>query len=257
MRAMLDIPDDLSGAALDAALEGLVQLGMLDLEEGRAPLSPVGSGVVYAREPRGSERWMPPSMVLGRGQGDCEDLAGWYTAGLRVSGIDPEARAVAVRTSPRTWHAVVQRSDGTLEDPSAELGMTAPGGLPAPVRFALLPMAGRDYAARVEVSGGGGEESYTAIDGCPVCALAGALDAAGAELGQVPFVGPLLDLVSQATQAATGRPMPLPTQRGGAPALPSAPSTSSLESGVLDLAMQLRRIAKTEAARLAREGRRR
>jgi transglutaminase-like putative cysteine protease len=85
------------------------------------PLPPLyAAGVRYMRsDPR--EHWQTPVETLSRGGGDCEDLAMWRAAELRVSG-EP-ARVVWRRTGPRVLHAVVRRGDGRIEDPSRALGM--------------------------------------------------------------------------------------------------------------------------------------
>ena len=79
------------------------------------------SGVRYQAEPPGKEDWLTAPQVLRAGFGDCEDLAGWRAAEYRVMGIP--ARAVAIRTGPKMFHAVVQLPDGSYEDPSKRLGM--------------------------------------------------------------------------------------------------------------------------------------
>lgn len=108
------------------------------------------SGVRYQMEGahphipgRPDERFEPIPRVIELGEGDCEDLAAWRAAELRVRGFSPEdprlfprARAFAVR-SGRTVieglgpvnliHILVSR-DGScelsqIEDPSARLGM--------------------------------------------------------------------------------------------------------------------------------------
>lgn len=258
MEVRIDIPPALGEAALDAALAGLQGLAEAELSMVRLP--PLyQSGVRYQREPRGSEHWLLPSQVLGRGAGDCEDLAAWRAAELRTSGEDPFAQALALRSGPRTWHAAVIRGDGTIEDPSAVLGMRAPAGLVAPVRFALRPELGRDWRAHVLAEGAGWHRAYDETSGCPTCALAGALDAAMGDVGQIPFVGPILDLISQAAQAATGRAhKPAQPPAGALPPgamMPGAQARpQTLEEGVLDLALQLRRLAKQEVRRLARAG---
>jgi bifunctional N-acetylglucosamine-1-phosphate-uridyltransferase/glucosamine-1-phosphate-acetyltransferase GlmU-like protein len=55
------------------------------------------------------------------GLSDCEDLAIWTAAGLRETGEDPEAYVRIVRTGRGKLHAMVQRSDGSFEDPSIDL----------------------------------------------------------------------------------------------------------------------------------------
>jgi len=62
-----------------------------------------------------------PSQTYARGGGDCEDLAAWRAAELRIAG-EP-ARVVVVRSAPGVLHAVVRRANGRIEDPSRRLGM--------------------------------------------------------------------------------------------------------------------------------------
>jgi transglutaminase-like putative cysteine protease len=102
-----------------AALEEHVRRAVRDLDASRLP--PIyASGVKYsARDPQ--ERWQLPSETMARGRGDCEDLATWRAAELRLRG-EP-ARVVVRRTGPRVLHAVVMRADGRVEDPSKRLGM--------------------------------------------------------------------------------------------------------------------------------------
>lgn len=270
MRATLNIPEVLSYHGFDAALRGLQGIAEAEIAQGVIP--PIyDSGVIYQREPIGSEHWLAPSGVLGRGAGDCEDLAAWRAGELVVTGEDPNARAVVVQTGPKTWHAVVAREDGTFEDPSAMLGMRSAAGLSSPVAF-TLDRPGRDYRARVEVVGFGNHEQHEAIDGCPACALLGAFDsAASTELGFLPFIGPVVDMFSQAANMARGALAPKP------PAAPRPPvqqvpqprtivrppsnverlEPDTLDEGLIRLARQLKRIAKGEARRrLARAQRR-
>ncbi len=79
------------------------------------------SRVRYRQEPPGREDWLTADQVLKRGFGDCEDLAAWRAAEWRMHGVP--ARAVAKRTGRRMYHAVVELPDGSIEDPSAMLGM--------------------------------------------------------------------------------------------------------------------------------------
>lgn len=104
-------------------------LTRMDVEHLRAqPHAPLlyASGVRYAREPAGAERWATSPLVLARGVGDCEDLACWRAAELRLRG-DHAARVVstAQQLSPtrRLYHVLVRHGDGRLEDPSRQLGM--------------------------------------------------------------------------------------------------------------------------------------
>lgn len=108
----------------DAALSGLQALDEEILMEGLAPMSVYDSGARYKTEPR--ETWRHAIDVANEGWGDCEDLAAYRAAGLRVSGEDPEARIVTYKTGPKRYHAVVERAGGIIEDPSANLGMHIP-----------------------------------------------------------------------------------------------------------------------------------
>lgn len=89
------------------------------------------SGMRYQRENYGSiypEDWRDPPAMLRAGGGDCEDLATYRVADLHRSG-ETRSRAVYLeRPQPsgqgRLFHIIVERADGTLEDPSRMLGMT-------------------------------------------------------------------------------------------------------------------------------------
>jgi hypothetical protein len=91
---------------------------------GGQPIPPLyAAGVHYEREPDGREWWQTVADNVIEREGDCEDLACHRAADLVVYEREP-ARAVAKRTGAHLYHAVVQRADGTIEDPSARLGMS-------------------------------------------------------------------------------------------------------------------------------------
>lgn len=126
-RIAIVAPWDDDGDAL-ACAEYAIGLAMRDIDVRRVP-SLYTSGVRFRREHKrwrdvGEERFVLPSLVLLQGGGDCDDLVVWRCAELRLAGID--ARAVLVRQSPTLDHLVVGLPDGTLEDPSATLGMYNP-----------------------------------------------------------------------------------------------------------------------------------
>jgi hypothetical protein len=86
------------------------------------------SGVRYRRETtthggHNEERFLTIPWVLHLGWGDCDDLAPWRAAELRESLVDPYAAARSVRMDPFTWHIIVLRGNGQVEDPSRLLGM--------------------------------------------------------------------------------------------------------------------------------------
>lgn len=114
---------------LDGAL-GVLQ-GLSELQLSRAAMAgPVpslyGAGVRYQREPLGREWWQTAHDNFSEGEGDCEDLASHRAAELNVFHGEP-ARTIAVRTGARSFHAVVERADGSIEDPSLALGMMPSG----------------------------------------------------------------------------------------------------------------------------------
>ena len=92
--------------------------------------------VRYQMEPPGAEHWASIPTVLAQGWGDCEDLACWRAAELRLNG-HPRAYAfpielgtapmVAGGPSVRLIHILVNRDGGCdfsqVEDPSTVLGM--------------------------------------------------------------------------------------------------------------------------------------
>lgn len=134
MRIRLAVPDELDDqdrkAALDAALESVTRSNTPMIRSGKIPPAAAAiraSKVEWRPEPPGDEHFDLPSTMLRRGWGDCDDLAPWHAASLRASGTDPGARAVVRKSGPQRWHAVVQRSDGSIEDPSKAAGMGTNG----------------------------------------------------------------------------------------------------------------------------------
>lgn len=90
-------------------------------------------GVKWQPEPPGLERFDHGAAVAGRGHGDCDDLVPMRVAELRLSGVDRRAQGRILRTGPNTWHAYVERGNGSWEDPSEDAGMVVPvGGIRPP-----------------------------------------------------------------------------------------------------------------------------
>lgn len=85
------------------------------------------SGIRYAAEGRFKEVWQSVGVILSGDVADCEDLACWRAAELRVTGEDSAARATfysrQLSRSRRLYHVIVLRGDGSTEDPSRALGM--------------------------------------------------------------------------------------------------------------------------------------
>lgn len=252
LEARLYIPDVLRHQGLDAALSGLQRLAEAEMEASGGLVPLYESGARYVREPRGQERWLPPSEVLLRGHGDCEDLAAYRAAELRLTGEDDAAEARVVRSGPRTWHAVVLRGDGSWEDPSAVLGMTLENGVRAPMRFQLRPTGRRDYHARVDLAGCGRAGCVDFVARDPASALAGATYLANEhEMGFLPFLSPLLNIANTAARTAmepgASRPPARPASQPSGTTRTAPPTT--YEGGIIDLARQLRNLANREVAR--------
>jgi hypothetical protein len=129
---------------LDAALEATTRLNESMLARREIPTfdKALHHGVRWKPEPPGAEHFDHAGLVIRRKWGDCDDLAPWHAASLRHTGEDRHATAVAKRSGPNRWHAVVQRSDGKIDDPSKRAGMGSHMGIIGGV----LPMMHRPHA---------------------------------------------------------------------------------------------------------------
>lgn len=127
---------DLANKALSALLSVLIYVNQNFLRA--HPETPLlyKSGVRYKREQMGvtgcpgitPEQWGDIPTVLRDGGADCEDLACWRVAELRERfGIQATAFFYYRRVAPNKtlYHIQVEHPDGTIEDPSAELGMNS------------------------------------------------------------------------------------------------------------------------------------
>lgn len=131
MRLAIAVPEaHVSADVLNAGLEATTRLNENLIEENEVPLfREAVHKVRWKPEPPGDECFDHAKVVLGRGWGDCDDLASWHSASLRATGEDPRAKAVVKKSGPNRWHAVVQRSDGSIDDPSREAGMGRTNGI--------------------------------------------------------------------------------------------------------------------------------
>lgn len=154
MRINVAIPEaNVKKPVLDAALEAVTRLNEDMLKRGQTQTSDqlIQQGATWKPEPPGQEHFDNGAIIGKRGHGDCDDWAPLHAATLRVTGEDPEARAIVKRSGAKRWHAVVQRSDGSIDDPSLAAGMPGPGAQHG-VRGAWLPVmyrSGRGAASRV------------------------------------------------------------------------------------------------------------
>lgn len=110
-------------------LETLVNVNLWQLarftKEGKTVAPLYQSGVYYQAEPPGEEEWLDIPSLYKQGFGDCEDLACARAAELRFAGIGavPCIRHKKMASGLTLVHVLVLWPDGTIEDPSKNLGM--------------------------------------------------------------------------------------------------------------------------------------
>jgi hypothetical protein len=131
MRINVAVPEaHVSRPVLDAALEATTRLNESMIHAGEVPLfDQVKDHIRWKPEPPGQEHFDHAGIVIGRKWGDCDDMAPFAAASMRATGEDPGAKAIVKRSGPQRWHAVVERSDGTIRDPSRETGMGQTNGV--------------------------------------------------------------------------------------------------------------------------------
>ena len=129
MRLYLNLAVPVSGpAGLRAALEALIALDRVYLRTHRRTPMLAHAGVRYLRDADAGSQASPPTELWltipdarRAGGADCKVLAAWRVAELRELG-EAGARPLLSRHG-RMWHVRVKRADGSVEDPSRELGM--------------------------------------------------------------------------------------------------------------------------------------
>lgn len=126
-RALNVIGVPTGAATFTAALEGLTALDQQILRENPGLPSLYEAGVSYTAE--STSKWRNVLDCIKSKNGDCEALAPWRAAELRETGEDPGAHVLVYPSGTSKFHAVVLKSDGTIEDPSVLLGMKAPPNL--------------------------------------------------------------------------------------------------------------------------------
>lgn len=125
MRIKMAVPEaQITKPVLDAALESVTRLDEQMIRDGTVPsFDEIKHRINWKPEPKGDEHFDHAGKVVARGWGDCDDQAPFLAGSLRATGEDPEARAVVKKSGHRKWHAIVQRGDGSFDDPSRETGM--------------------------------------------------------------------------------------------------------------------------------------
>lgn len=109
-------------------LEALAQIDAIELVAlpKIPPLYLAGVRYVGAGDDEADDSWDDVLTVLERGWGDCEDLAAWRIAELRVRHRIAAAPAFVFTEDDRgtqRFHVLVRWPNGFLEDPSRALGM--------------------------------------------------------------------------------------------------------------------------------------
>ena len=113
------------GLFIKPLLDALVTVNRLYLRAHHVPAL-YESGVRYMQEPPDGkpEEFAAIPVVLSRGWGDCDDLAPYRVAELQEAGEKAKIRITWRRVGKRrTYHVLVRRADGRIEDPSRLLGM--------------------------------------------------------------------------------------------------------------------------------------
>jgi transglutaminase-like putative cysteine protease len=109
-----------------ALLERLVRESVRERQRGTPALE--NTSVIYQREPDRHEIWQTAQATLERGHGDCEDLAIWLAADVRIAGFNAKVIVKPIRAGLQ--HALVLAGHGLrqgLIDPSLARGMKGPG----------------------------------------------------------------------------------------------------------------------------------
>lgn len=143
MRINVAVPEaHVQPSVLNAALEATTRLNEAMIRKGDVPtFDKALPGLQWRPEPPGDEHFDHAGVVIGRGWGDCDDLAPYHAASLRVTGHDPDATAEVKRSGPKRWHAIVVRGDGSIDDPSAAAGMHEYARAHGVVGVGLPPMS--------------------------------------------------------------------------------------------------------------------
>jgi hypothetical protein len=131
LRSFDTITESKKFGVLQFLLEALTMANVAYLLDNPSAPELYASGVRYQQEPDGRDEWQDIPDTLARRSGDCEDLACWRVAELRVRHGEPNAtRSISVSTlldargQPVTmYHITVLRQNGAQEDPSRKLGM--------------------------------------------------------------------------------------------------------------------------------------
>lgn len=131
LRSFDTLDPDSKVAILYSLLDGLILADTLYLQQNPDTPGVYEAGLRYEAEEIGRDDWRDIPSILDHKGGDCEDLACYRVAELRLrrgeAGAKPYVSSKVVRSRRygtfTLYHIRVQRADGTIEDPSKDLGM--------------------------------------------------------------------------------------------------------------------------------------
>lgn len=123
MSLRVQLAEGLTPSALRALMRALVEIDMDQIRQRPHLPRLYDSGARYRTEPE--EGFADVLTTYRRGWGDCEDLAAWRVAELRIAGENarPAFQLRTFASGPPLYHLLVARADGRFEDPSRRLGM--------------------------------------------------------------------------------------------------------------------------------------
>lgn len=119
------LPPQLDELVIARFLECLTLLNLDYLAKHPDTIAVYESGIEYVRDEIGRERWRSIPYILIDSSADCKSLVAWRVAELRMKGEKAQC-GVRAEPMPGGWmlyHVFVKRANGSIEDPSAILGM--------------------------------------------------------------------------------------------------------------------------------------
>jgi hypothetical protein len=147
-----DIPSPVDVRTLNIFVRALCAYNVLWLQ--RHPETPnvYESGIRYGNQPLGVERFKPIPLLLRESFADCDQLAPWRAAEIRVR-EHVKALPEVKQFGPSLFHVFVRYPGGKAEDVSAHLGMRIPPKLAAAGRRLLEKNSAPPRSTLVAASG--------------------------------------------------------------------------------------------------------
>lgn len=143
-----NIPSPVDARTLNIFVRALCAYNVLWLRAHPDTPNIFESGVRYQTQPIGVEHFIPIPLIIQAGSGDCDQLASWRAAELRVR-KNVKAMPEVKRMGSGLFHVFVRMPNGAAEDISAHLGMPVPQKLAAIGRAMIERKHGKSTAAAV------------------------------------------------------------------------------------------------------------